>query len=115
MPRTVEHIVACHQHARARVADGLPVWAHTINLAGVFHDETLTFEERRDRIVMIIRAHLWLNVVPDTRIMGSLFHLWDLQELVDELAETTEPDGFNVVWDDLCDEADYDRVWIKTS
>lgn len=110
MPRTAEHIVAIHQHARARVAAGLPVWAHTINLKGVFHNETLTFKQRRDQIVGILRASDWL-----TDTTGSLFHLWDLNELVDDLAATTTLDEFDVVWDAIYDEADDDRVWIKTA
>jgi hypothetical protein len=109
MPRTAEHIVACHQHARARVAAGQPVWEHTINLAGVFHNEDLTFEERRDRIVDVIRASTWYkNRVEGTNVFDVLY------ELVDELADTTTGDEFNVVWDAVYDEADYDRVWIKT-
>ena len=39
----------------------------------------------------------------------------ELTSLVEELADTVDPDGFDAVWGNIYDLADYDRVWIKTS
>ncbi len=109
MPRTVDHIVETHRVAQARRDVGQPIWAHRIDVSHVFHNEDMTFEQRRDAIVRILRASPWLR--EDT---GNLMHLWTLQELVDELAETRDGDEFDGPWDALYDEADYDRVWIRT-
>lgn len=35
MPRTTEHIVACHEHATALRRAGKPIWAHKVNLQAI--------------------------------------------------------------------------------
>lgn len=35
MPRTTEHIVACHEHATALRRAGKPIWAHKVNLQSI--------------------------------------------------------------------------------
>ena len=102
MPRTVDHIVETHRIARERRANRQPIWKHTVNLADVFHNDELTFERSRDRIVGILRGHRWAK---DNHL---------LVDLLEELADTTTVDEFNEVWDVIYDEADYDRVWIRT-
>lgn len=62
-----------------------------------------TFEERRDATVAALRASGWIDE------NGTL----DFALLVDELAETDTEHYFNLVWNAIYDEADYDRVWIK--
>jgi hypothetical protein len=105
MPNTVEHKVEMHRLARERVAAGKPVWGRKINLADVFHDETLTFEQRRDAIVARMRASSWLK---------GRDEFDGLVEAVDGLADAEDADEFDGWWDDICDIADADRVWIET-
>lgn len=102
MIRTVDHIVETHRIARARRAAGQPIWAHHLDVSDVFHNDTLTFEQRRDRIVARLRASVWHR---DSETV---------QELTDELADSENGDEFDGPWDGLYDEADYNRVWIRT-
>ena len=39
MPRTVEHIVACHQAASALRAAGKPAWSKTIDIKAILHED----------------------------------------------------------------------------
>lgn len=39
MPRTVEHIVACHQVASARRSAGRPVWGVRIDVKAIIHED----------------------------------------------------------------------------
>lgn len=80
-------------------------WRHTIRLADVFHDDTRTFEQRRDVIVARLRASEWFA----SPGQGS-----DLPEIVDELADAESTSDFEAAWAALYDEADLDRVWIAT-
>lgn len=107
MPRTPDHIVATHQIARQRVDAGQPVWAHTVDLRDVFHSDTLSFTERRNAIVRILRATQWVKDA-DRAEMDGLF------DIVVELAAAEDVEEFDGWWDELYDLADTDRVWIKT-
>jgi len=109
MPRTIEHIVDMHRIAQDRKAKGQPVWDRKVNLAGIFHNDTMTFTERRDAIVRVLRASAWLKERADRDACGGL------GEIVDNLADAEDAEEFDGWWDELYDEADYDRVWIATS
>jgi hypothetical protein len=105
MPDTAEHRADMHQLATERRAAGKPVWAHKINLADVFHNDDLTFEQKRDTIVRRIRATAWFKQYDD----------WaDLPQFVEELADAADGDEFDGPWDCIYDIADADRVWIAT-
>jgi hypothetical protein len=100
MPDTPEHRARMHQLARqARRADR-PPWDRVIRLPH-FHDETMTFEQRRDATVEIIRQSGWRS---DGR----------LEELLEELAGAIDAEDFDSAWDEIYDLADEDRVWIDT-
>lgn len=101
MPRTVDHIVETHRIARQRRTAGLPIWKYTLNVADVWSNEGMTFQQRRDAIVRRLRKSPWHRSSETVR------------DLTYELADSETPDEFNVPWDALYDEADYDRVWIK--
>lgn len=103
MPDTADHRADMYRLAVERRNAGRPVWEYTINLADVFHNDDMTFEQRRDAIVSRIRNSGW----PST---GS----YTLRQLVDELAEAQDTDEFDGPWDLIYDEADADRVWIQT-
>lgn len=85
----------------------MPVWRYTVDLSEVFHDERLTFEQRRDEIVRIIRESEWFaEKVHDQHETLPL--------LVADLADASDIGLFDEVWNDVYDWADIDRAWIKT-
>jgi len=91
--------------SQARRKAGKPSWAHKVNLADVFHNDGLTFEQRRDTIVSRIRATRWFKDYDEYD---------DLPQFVEELAGTEDTDEFDGPWDCIYDIADADRVWIAT-
>jgi hypothetical protein len=80
----------------------MPIWLDKINLADVFHNEEMSFEQRRDVIVQRIRRSGW----PDRN--SSVY------DLIDELADCETGNEFDGPWSLIYDEADADRVWIAT-
>ena len=105
MSRTAEHRADMHQLATERLDAGLPVWESKLRLADVFHNDDMTFEQRRDAIAARIRATRWFK---------SYDEYDDLPMFVEELAGTEDNASFNAVWDEIYDIADTDRVWIAT-
>jgi hypothetical protein len=103
MPRTVDHIVATHHLAQERRDAGLPIWDRKLNVADVFRNDEMSFEERRDAVVARIRRSGWIET-------GN----WNLSHLVDGLASAEAVEEFDGWWDEIYDEADADRVWIET-
>ena len=107
MPRTADHIVHTHKIARDRVAEGKPVWGRTISVAHLFHNDRLTFEERRDAIVKRLKASPWYTRADKAEFDG-------VYDTVHELAHAEDQTEFNGWWDELYDLADIDRVHIRT-
>ena len=105
MPQTVEHKVEMARIARKRIAAGKPVWDRKINLSGVFHNTDMSFEERRDAIVRILRASTWIK---------GLDEFDNAMEALDGLADAEDTEEFDGWFDELYDCADADRVWITT-
>ena len=105
MPDTVEHRADMYQLAQERRKAGKPSWAHRINLRYVFHNDDLTFEQKRDTTVRRIRATTWFKDCDEYD---------ELPQLVEELSETEDVPGFDAVFDCIYDIADADRVWIAT-
>jgi hypothetical protein len=107
MPRTVDHIVDTHRIAAARRDAGLPVWDRRINLADIWRNEGLTFEQRRDAIVSRLNASPWIK----NRDQSGFDQLGDI---VYSLSTADDQEEFNGWWGELYDHADIDRVWIAT-
>lgn len=105
MPDTADHRADMHRLATERRKAGKPIWDRKINLADVFHNDGLTFEQKRDAIVARIRASAWFKQYDEYD---------DLPQYVEELADTEDNASFNAVWSEIYDIADYDRVWIAT-
>lgn len=78
-------------------------WAHTLKLDDIFHSEAHSFTNRRDIIVKRIRGAGFFDEADS-----------ELQELVDELADSRDTDEFDRVWDYFYDWADDHRVWVVT-
>lgn len=100
-----EHRVQTHRIAVGRRAVGQPGWAQRIYLGDVFHNEDLTFVQRRDAVMRRLRASRWVRDSGDDTALTML---------LDDLAEAADAEEFDEVWDEIYDIADYDRVWIDT-
>lgn len=77
-------------------------WAHTIRLGYIFHNDSMTFIQRRDAIVSIIKKSEWVN--------GND----ELADCMDRLEQSQDEEEFDQYWDELYDYADLDSVWIDT-
>lgn len=78
-------------------------WDYTLRLGDMFHDENMSFEQRRDEIVRRIRAS----------------RFWDeddgeLVTTVSDLSAAWDVDEFDQFWDKFYDWADWNRVWVET-
>ena len=86
-------------------------WQYKLDVSDLFHDEDLSFEQRRDGVVGRLRAAPFYE---DDPIRWNA----DTEELylvVDELADTDDEDYFDSVWNALYDWCDVDkRVWLNT-
>lgn len=107
MPRTADHLVHTHKIARQRVAEGKPVWGRRIDLSHVFHNDRLTFEERRDAIAKRLKASPWY-------VNADVAEFDGVHDVVNEIGNAEDQEEFDGWWDELYDLADTDRVWIKT-
>ena len=105
MPNTPEHKADMYRLSRERIAAGKPSWAHKLNLADVFRNDDLSFEQKRDAIVRRIRATTWFKGYDESD---------DLPQFVEELAGAADAAEFDGPWDCIYDIADADRVWIAT-
>jgi hypothetical protein len=105
---TPDHKVAMLHLAADLRAAGKPIWSEKIDLKDVFHDKSITFEQRRDAIVARLKMSRWyIDADPD--------ELDGVREIIDcHLAEAEDVDEFDGWWSDLYDHADYARVWIGT-
>lgn len=83
----------------------MPQWTYTIRLGDVWRNPTMTFEERRDKIVARLQASRWLREADSCVI----------HNLVEELGGAPDADEFDAVWDVIYDEANADRAWIDTT
>jgi hypothetical protein len=83
----------------------MAVWHLTLDLKGIWRDESLTFGEKRDKVVARIKTSGWraLTPYPD-----------HFDDLVAELEESLNSIEFEYAFDELYDLADSDRVRIET-
>lgn len=87
---------------------GTAHWKHRVDVSDVFHDEDLTFEDRRDIIVARFRESEAIQDLTDDN--GP-----ELALLVDELAEVDTFSYFDMVWHAIYDLADNRKwLWIST-
>ena len=79
-------------------------WDYKLDVSDVFHDDDLTLEQKRDKIVARIKAAPFFD--PDDL---------ELDELVDELSQVDDEPYFDLVWNAFYDWCDIGkRVWIET-
>ena len=83
----------------------MPHWNISLNLTDLWRNEDIGFEEKRDKIVAVIKASGWRKITPYPDYFDSL---------VDEVAETLNITEFDLAFSEIYDQADADRVWIET-
>jgi hypothetical protein len=105
MPDSADHRVDMHRLGQQRLAAGLPMWDRKINVADVFHNDEMTFPQRRDAIVSRLRDSGWLH---------GRDEFDELVNAIDELAEAENSEEFDGWWDEIYDIAYEERVWIST-
>lgn len=117
MPRTVEHIVACHEAAAALRAAGKAIWDRTIKIKSILErDRSNEAPEHAVAVAHKIAAKIrssvppkWLNYLDDA-------YDRDLDEVIDGLeAMTVDADALDELngrLEEIYDWADRARVWI---
>lgn len=78
-------------------------WQKTIDLVDVWNSTELSFAEKRDIVVERVRKSGWPN---ENSVLSGL---------LDQMTDLDDVQEFDFLWDQVYDEADWDRVWISTS
>jgi hypothetical protein len=80
-------------------------WQMTIDISKVFHDDEMSFEAKRDRIVAEIELSMWREITDSPLTLDTVIaHLGVAQDEV----------HFNQIWSHVCDLANADKVWLQT-
>jgi hypothetical protein len=126
MPRTVEHIVACHQAATQLRKAGKPIWSKRINVRALIQSDqdNETPEHVTDisnKIAKLIRS----SVPASFFEIGHDDYNSDFVDIVENMEQCTVEilaidkkngvdavDMFNDWMEQLYDWADYNRVWL---
>lgn len=127
MPRTIDHVVVCHQHAISlRVAEK-PICSHTINLHRIL--AKATGQQTAEQVAVVARqiaAEIWrlpnkffdqsdaacdydfLNIVEELEAMTAQSLIQNFKRSDDEPADVL--DGW---LQEIYDWCDINRVWIR--
>ena len=79
----------------------MPSWNYTLNLKDFFHDEEMSFEQKRDEIVRRIKASKFWS---DDKLV--------LSSIVDDLECASDVYEFDDPWNVFYDYADLERIWV---
>jgi len=124
MPRTVEHIVHCHQLSQARCNAGLPIWDKTISIKHILQrDQSNESNEHAaavaNEIATVLKSRLPAKMLD---IKNDEFDevLADIVEGMESLKADSYADDptfsplqdLNGMLEGLYDWADENRVWI---
>lgn len=127
MPRTVEHIVACHQAASALREAGKPIWNKRINVRAIIAEDQGNVSPEHVsaisvRIAKLIRAHVpaaYFDINNDDYCSDLDYAIEAMESCtVEELAQDKKTMGvdsvdmFNGWMEILYDWADHNRVWL---
>lgn len=105
MPDSIEQRVDSHRLVTERRNAGKPIWQCTIDVSDLFRNESLQFPEKCRAIASRFLQSQWLRDCGERDA---------IHELLDELTDADDADHFDVVWDQIYDEANYARAWIVT-
>jgi hypothetical protein len=126
MPRTVEHIVACHQAATALRKAGKPVWSKRIDVKAIIHEDRGNESPEHisaicQRVAALIRSQapaayfdighedFDFDFVDAVEAMESC----TIKDLAEDKANGCEAvDMFNGWLETIYDWADVNRIWL---
>lgn len=97
-------------------------WKYRINVWDIFHNESMSFEERRDAIVKrIMDSSAYKRAVRLVEKMdpgGETDQGYEHEEFIENvsslLEDTQNTDDFDYYWDLIYDYADSQSIWIET-
>ena len=126
MPRTVEHIVACHQAAAALRASGKPVWSKQIDIKSIIREDQANATPEHIAAIFVRIAELLRSRVPASVFdFGHDEYDSGLAEAVEEMEGCTVAslavdaengadalEMFNGWLEAIYDWADASRVWL---
>lgn len=85
-------------------------WDITLNLKDCFHNDQMTFEQRRDAIVSRIEDAPWYKGFASDSVHGE-----SLEDIVHLLKWSDDSDEFNEHWDTFYDWCDAGKmIWVDT-
>lgn len=127
MPRTIDHIVACHQHATLLRDAGRPIWANSINLHGILANARgKTSAPEIAEVAHLLAAEIrrlpkryfdpagddydydFLNAIEELEAMSAESLLRDCEDSDDQPADVL--DGW---LSEIYDWCDAHRVWTR--
>lgn len=110
MPRTVDHIVATHEIARARVRRGQPAWVGSIDIRDAAAQHRLDQDgfAYLAAVAAAVKSSRWHRDADEDA---------EIRELVEEIEHTTAADGpdtVTVLFTALYDLADVERWHLRS-
>lgn len=126
MPRTVEHIVACHQAAATLRKAGRPVWAKKINVKAIIHEDQGNESPEHISAISVRIAKLIRRRAPASYFdIGHEDFDFDFVDAVEAMEQCTvaalaedKANGVDAVemfngWlETIYDWADVNRIWL---
>lgn len=127
MPRTIEGMIAAHEIAAERRAEGRPLWDRKFDVSDIFRDDEIPIEQKVKIICERLRGQIQPRFREDEDLDQIIEEMeWILEERHVErrLAQKGElpenlreeiTEEFDMVWDGFYDWCDFvGRVWVNT-
>lgn len=126
MPRTIEHIVSCHQAAAALRKAGRPIWAKKINVKTIIHEDQGNESPKHICVISARIAKLIRQKVPASYfdISHEDFDFYfvdaveDMEQCTAKVLAEHKANGadavemFNGWLEAIYDWADSNRIWV---
>lgn len=126
MPRTVDHIVACHQAASALQKAGKPIWEKSINIKAILAEDQANESPEHIAAISVRIAALIRSKVPTHFFdLGDENYDSDFVDCVESMEQCTvnelaadksvgvdAVDLFNEWLEGIYDWADENRIWL---
>ena len=114
MPRTLDHIVACHEAASDLRNAGRPVWSKHLPVkrivSAINQSDKSSIVDGAKKIARLVRASFPRKVEMGVDTDFELADIIDEFEAMQEV--TVDVDSFDGLLDSLYDWADANRVWL---
>lgn len=83
----------------------MPQWIIAVSVKDFWRDDSKSISEKAALFAGRIRSTRWRDITPYPDYFD---------QLVDDVEAAEDVDEFDARYDELCDLADEDRVWIET-